>query len=439
MRDARAASPGTPAEGPVASSLARRTLGDLRERLGGWWPTRLDLLLSLAVGVAGLVESFGRQGPASGQVQHPVAMAAGAIAAGALLLFRRRFPALMLLALIATGVAVRTVTGDGYYAAWHFYSTLILVHTVASASELRSRRGLAGLGCVLAAYAFLQTLQSNDLAEVMISAIFVGVAYGSGILLRRQIDETLRLAERTTRLEVEREERARRAVEEERARIARELHDGVTHNVSVMTLHAGGVRMLLGDDRERERDMLIGVERAGRDAIEELQLMLGVLRDYGGSRPEAHRPGLDRLDELLAQVREAGLDVRLRTDGEPRPLPPGLGLSAYRVIQEALTNVRKHARAARADVVIGYGPAELVVEVVDDGAAPVLDAVAPTAGGGGPAGGGHGPRQAAGGHGLIGMRERVTMHGGELSAGPVPGRGYRVAARFPLSGPSGTC
>nr|BFE82503.1 hypothetical protein GCM10020093_051040 [Planobispora longispora] len=344
MRDARAASPGTPAEGPVASSLARRTLGDLRERLGGWWPTRLDLLLSLAVGVAGLVESFGRQGPASGQVQHPVAMAAGAIAAGALLLFRRRFPALMLLALIATGVAVRTVTGDGYYAAWHFYSTLILVHTVASASELRSRRGLAGLGCVLAAYAFLQTLQSNDLAEVMISAIFVGVAYGSGILLRRQIDETLRLAERTTRLEVEREERARRAVEEERARIARELHDGVTHNVSVMTLHAGGVRMLLGDDRERERDMLIGVERAAATRSRSSSSCWGAprLRRLPPRGPPA-RPGSPG---RVARPGPGGRPGRPAPDRRRAAAPaPGLGLSAYRVIQEALTNVRKHARA----------------------------------------------------------------------------------------------
>nr|WP_260407810.1 histidine kinase [Planomonospora venezuelensis] len=289
----------------------------------------------------------------------------------------------------------------------------------------------------------------------MIGAIFVGVAYGSGILLRRQTDRTLRLAERAARLEVEREERARRAVEEERARIARELHDVVSHNVSVMTLHAGGARMLLGDGHERERDLLLGVERAGREAVEELQLMLGVLRDhgdygdygdrdghggYGDRGPGGPQPDLDRLEDLLAQVREAGLDVRLRTAGEPRPLPPGLGLSAYRVVQEALTNVLKHARAARTDVVVGYGPAELVVEVVDDGAGrtpPSADAA--DAGGGG----GHdpataGPGRSRGGHGLIGMRERAAMHGGELSAGPVPGGGYRVAARFPLAGTAET-
>ncbi|MFC4060057.1 sensor histidine kinase [Planomonospora corallina] len=388
---------------------------------GPWRPTRLDVLLSLAVVVAGLAESFGRQGTEPGQIADPAPLAAGAVAAGLLLLLRGRFPLAALLGLIATGVVVGRVTDTAYYAAWHFYSTLILVHTVAGAAELRSGRGVAGLGCVLTAYAYLQTLQSNDLAEVMISAIFVGVAYGSGILLRRQADRTLRLAERATRLEIEREERARRAVEEERARIARELHDVVSHNVSVMTLHAGGVRMLLGDDRgrERERAMLLGIEQAGREAVRELQLMLGVLRE-GDAGPEAPQPDLDRLDELVEQVRGTGLEVGLRTTGERRPLPPGLGLSVYRVVQEALTNVRKHARAARADVALTYGRAGLEVEVVDDGVG--ADA----------APGGHG----TGGHGLIGMRERAVMHGGELSAGPVPGGGYRVAVRFPLDAPA---
>ncbi|MBB2912080.1 signal transduction histidine kinase [Streptosporangium becharense] len=407
----------------------------LRRLLGDWRPTWLDLLLALAVGVAGLVESFGRQE----QIGHPVPMAAGAVAAAAAVLLRRRSPIAMLLTLIAVGLAVREAVGTGYYAAWHFYSTLILVHTVASTVELRSYRGGVGLGCVLTAYAYLQTLQTNDIAEVLISAVFMSVAYGSGILLRRQIDQTLRLAERTTRLEVEREERARRAVAEERARIARELHDVISHKVSVMTLHAGGVRMLLDDDRERkrERDMLLTAEQAGREAVGELQLMLGVLREAGDHVPETVRPGLSRLEGLVAHVREAGPDVRLRIIGEPRPLPPGLDLSAYRVIQEALTNVLKHAGAGRADVVVDYGPDELNVQVTDDGAgggpAPgtAHDTGGHSTGGhstGGHDTGGHG----TGGHGLIGMRERTAMHGGDLSAGPLPGGGYRVAARFPL-------
>ncbi|WP_326637657.1 histidine kinase [Streptosporangium sp. NBC_01755] len=406
----------------------------LRRLLGDWRPTWLDLLLSLAVGITGLVESFGRQGSQPGQISDPVPLAVGAVVAGTLLLLRRRFPTALLLALISNGLAVRVVAGDEYYAAWHFYSTLILVHTVASAAELRSRRGIAGLACVLATYAGLQmqTFQSNDIAEVMITAVFIGVAYGSGILLRRQIDRTLRLAEHAIRLEMEREERARLAVAEERTRIARELHDIVSHNVSVMTLHTGGVRMRLGEEHKRERDMLLGVERAGREAVEELQLMLGVLRGTGDPDPGASQPGLERLDELVAQVREAGLDVRLQIIGEPRPLPPGLALSAYRVIQEALTNVLKHSPATGADVVIAHGPTGLDVEITDDGT-----------GVGPPPAGGHGPDgyrldgqrldgQPSGGHGLVGMRERTEMHGGELSTGPVPGGGYRVAARFPL-------
>ncbi|MEV0756154.1 histidine kinase [Streptosporangium sp. NPDC050280] len=419
----------------------------LRRLLGDWRPTWLDLLLSLAVVITGLVESFGRQGSQPGQISDPVPLAVGAVVAGTLLLLRRRFPTALLIALVAIGLAVRAVAGDGYYAAWHFYSTLILVHTVASAAELRSRRGLAGLACVLVAYAGLQTFQRNDIAEFMISAVFIGVAYGSGILLRRQIDRTLRLAERTIRLEVEREERARQAVAEERARIARELHDIVSHNVSVMTLHTGGVRMRLGEEHRRERDMLLGVEKAGREAVEELRLMLGVLRGTGDPDPGISQPSLERLDELVTQVREAGLDVRLRVTGEPRPLPPGLALSAYRVIQEALTNVLKHSPGAAAEVVVTHGPTGLDVEITDDGTG---DGTSPADVPGSDGRHSDGQRsdgrhleerhseeprsegRRSGGHGLIGMRERTAMHDGELSAGPLPGGGYRVAARFPL-------
>ncbi|MEV0971355.1 sensor histidine kinase [Microtetraspora glauca] len=383
-------------------------------------PTWPDVLLSLAVAVAGLVESFGRQGAGLEQIKDPMPLAAGAIVSGALLLFRRRFPMATLLTLTAVGFAVQMITDAGYYAAWHFYSTLIMVHTVASAAELRSRRGIAGLGCVLIAYGHLQTLQYNDVPEVLIGAIFVGVAYTSGILLRRQIDRTARLAEHTTRLEMEREERARWAVAEERARIARELHDIVSHNVSLMTLHVGGMRRMLGDGRDHERELLLGVERAGRETVEELRLMLGMLRGTEDGDAPTPQPGLDRLDDLVSQVREAGPEVHLRIIGTRRALPPGLDLSAYRLIQEALTNVLKHAQAAGVDVTIAYGPDELSVVVINDGA-----------------GSGRTPHGGGGGHGLIGMRERTAMYGGELSAGPITGGGYRVFARFPLGDPAG--
>ena len=157
-------------------------------------------------------------------------------------------------------------------AAWQFYSNLILVHTVGSQSA-GPRRRAAGVLAVLAAYALLQTLPGQDVAESLIGAIFMGVAYGSGILLRRQTRRTVQMAQR-----------AAVAATEERTRIARELHDVISHNVSLMTLQTGGVRMLLGTDRERERDLLRAVERAGRDTVEELRMLLGVLRD---GRPPA--------------------------------------------------------------------------------------------------------------------------------------------------------
>ncbi|GLW99602.1 histidine kinase [Microtetraspora sp. NBRC 16547] len=390
----------------------------LTRLLRDWRPTWLDVSLSLAVGVVGLVESFGRQGFEPEQIKDPMPLAVGAVISGVLLLFRRRFPMTMLLTLTTVGFAVQVITNTWYYAAWHFYSTLILVHTVGSAAELRSRRGIAGLVCVLIAYGHLQTLPDNDVAEILIKAVFVGVAYTSGILLRRQTDRTTRLAERTTRLEMEREERARWAVTEERSRIARELHDIISHNVSLMTLHVGGVRRMLGDSRERERELLLGVEQAGREAVEELRLMLGMLRSTKDGDPLAPQPGLDRLDDLIAQVKEAGPEVNLRIIGARRTLPPGLDLSAYRLIQEALTNVLKHTQAAKVDVTFAYEPAELSIVIVNDGAGP----------GRIPNGGG--------GHGLIGMRERTAMHGGELSAGPITGGGYRVFARFPLGDPA---
>ncbi|MFC3983013.1 sensor histidine kinase [Streptosporangium jomthongense] len=397
----------------------------LTRLLNGRRPTWPDLLLSLAVTVAGLVESYGRQGAGYGQIENPMTMAAGAIVSGVLLLFRRAFPMTALLMLTVLGFAMQRTTNPEYYAAWHFYSTLILLHSVASAAELRSRRGIAGLFCLLIAYGHLQTLRLVDIPEVLISAIFVGVAYTSGILLRRQMDRTARLAQHTTRLEMEREERARWAVAEERARIARELHDIVSHNVSLMTLHVGGVRRMLGDDRERERErtLLLGVEQAGREAVAELTLMLGMLRSLGDGDVPAPQPGLDRLDELIAQVREAGPRIEPRIIGTPTPLSSGLDLSAYRLIQEALTNVLKHARASNVDITIAYGPAELSILVINDGADP---AVGDTA-----------RRPPEGGHGLIGMRERIEMHGGELSVGPIPGGHYRVFARFPLGDPVG--
>jgi signal transduction histidine kinase len=234
-----------------------------------------------------------------------------------------------------------------------------------------------------------------------------------GFTLGRKFAEANEAKERATRAEREREARARAAVADERARIARELHDVVGHSVSVMTVQASGVRRLLRPEQEREREALLIVERTGREALAEMRRMVGVLRRPEEAPALAPQPSLEHVDRLVEQTREAGLPVELRVEGEATELPAGVDLTAYRLVQEGLTNALKHARATRAEVVVNYGDSQIEVMVLDDGSG---------------VGNGDG-----GGHGLVGMRERVSVYGGELDAGPRPGGGFRLRARLPLA------
>jgi signal transduction histidine kinase len=243
----------------------------------------------------------------------------------------------------------------------------------------------------------------------IIFAIVWTIAFGVG----RKSVEADEARERAIRAEHEREERARAAVAEERARIARELHDVVGHSVSVMTVQASGVRRLLRPDQEREREALLVVERTGREALAEMRRMVGVLRRPEEAPALAPQPSLDHLSRLVEQAREAGLPVDLRIEGEAAQLPAGVDLTAYRLVQEGLTNVVKHAQATRAEVLVNYGDDYLEVTVNDNGQG---------------VGNGDG-----GGHGLVGMRERVSVYGGEIDAGPQPGGGYRLHAKLPLT------
>jgi len=225
-------------------------------------------------------------------------------------------------------------------------------------------------------------------------------------------------AERLQRAEAEHEAQTRRAVEAERARIAGELHDVVTHNVSVMVVQAGAARSVLNSSPEQAREALLAVEASGRTAMSELRHLLGLLApsDQAGSGGDeavlVPQPGAGQVPSLVERVRAAGLSVELTVTGA-RDLPPGVDLAAYRVVQEALTNVIKHAGTARAAVVLEYRPDDLLITVTDDGR--------PVTGSGGP-----------GGRGLIGLRERFGLYGGELDAGPRPGGGWRVRVRIPL-------
>ena len=221
------------------------------------------------------------------------------------------------------------------------------------------------------------------------------------------------LRERAVRAEAA-EAAVRVTAAEERIRIARELHDVVAHAVSVMVLQVGAVRHGLPEDRVEEVEALERVEQAGRTALAEMRGLLGAMRREGDPAELAPQPGLAGLDALLSGIRRAGLSVDLQVEGTPAALPAAIDLSAYRIIQEGLTNTLKHAGASHADVVIRYREDELEIEVRDDGRA-------------GAAGDGQG-------HGLVGVRERVKIYGGDMSASPAVGGGFTLRTRLPLTG-----
>jgi signal transduction histidine kinase len=224
------------------------------------------------------------------------------------------------------------------------------------------------------------------------------------------------LADQTVELQAEREENARQAVFAERVHIARELHDVVAHHVSVIGVQAAGARRVMERQPTRAAEALTSIEASSRHAVVELHRLLGFLRRTDEVDELAPQPGLAQLSGLIAEEGQAELTVNLTIEGEAKALSATLDVSAYRVIQEALTNTRKHSKAACATVRIQYGTSELEVEVLDDGPGHETERGSSIAG-----------------HGLIGMRERAALHGGHLSAGPRPGGGFAVRARFPLS------
>jgi signal transduction histidine kinase len=276
---------------------------------------------------------------------------------------------------------------------------------------------VAGGGAALVAYSVADAGGTGgDASDLVVAAAMVLGALAVGRAVRELGFETDLLEARTSQLERERDEKAQAAVAEERARIARELHDVIGHSISVMGVQAGAVRRLLAPEQGREREALLAVERIGRDAVEEMQRLLGFLRSDG----ERITPGApltpQRVEELVAEMRRAGLEVDLHVDGELDDLSAGRALAAFRILQEALTNVLRHAPGARVSASLRHTPAELWIEVADDGGARP------------------GTRTGGGGHGLVGMRERVALYGGTLEAGPRADRGFMVIARIPAGG-----
>jgi len=323
------------------------------------------------------------------------------------LLFRRRFPLGAPLTVFGVLGAEAIAAGDAVTSSQVNAVALLAAFGVLGAHrELR----LALVGAAVG-YAVLVTIIVNDdlAAEGAVPIlVFAAVAWVIGRTIGEHGRRAEDLAERADRLERANAE----AVAGERARIARELHDVIAHSVSVMTVQAGAARLLLDEDPDRARAPLLAVEETGREALAEMRRLLGILRGDDERAALAPQPSIARIDALAEQVRTAGLPVDVRVEGEPRPLSPGVDLAAYRVVQEALTNALKHAGAARACVDLRYRDTALELAIVDDGRAPANGAGA--------------------GHGIVGMRERVSLYGGELRAGPRRDGGFEVRATLPL-------
>jgi signal transduction histidine kinase len=391
--------------------MKERASGSRRLPVSAW---AFDSALALAA--ASLPMAFFASMPAPSGV--PVAMLALGYVLVLLhtlpLVARRRFPGAVLAVCVASGLAI---TALGVPPSFLGPAMPVAVYSVAA----YGRRWVSLAGLVVAELGLAAVWLTPAMLERSSFLFFMGfiaVAWVLGHFVGDRQVYAAQLEERTAELEEAREELARRAVVEERLRLARELHDVVAHAMSVIAVQSG-VGAHVADSRPEEvGKALAAIEVTSRGALEELRRLLGVLRQDSEVQASLMPvPGLANLDSLLAEVGKAGLAVRVRVEGTPLQLPAGVDLSAYRIVQEALTNVVKHAGPAHAEVTIGYRDQEVTVEVTDDG----RGAVPPASDG-----------RAGTGHGLVGMRERVGAFNGDLEVGPRPGGGFRVAARLPL-------
>jgi signal transduction histidine kinase len=364
----------------------------------GWLsrhPRALDVTLVALVLAAGIGAAFHHG-------RHLAVAVTLSVVAGLPLVARRGHPRAVALVVGAATVAMAAL------GVWDVPLALgVAVYTLAAS---RSRAGSPGVGVVVIAAVAIAVFSSGldfggGAARIvfLIAAALLGDSVGSRRAYVREIEE------KAERLEREREGETRRAAAEEQARIARELHDVIAHALSVIVVQAGAADDAFELDPQRAREPVRAIDTAARAALADLRRVLGVLQGEAEYEPQ---PGLARLDELIQQVRATGLDIALEIQGARKPLPAAVDLSAYRIVQEALTNTLKHAGAEHVRVRVGYGN-RLELEVQDDGRGPVNGA-------------------GAQGKGLVGMRERVSMLGGRLAAGPTPGGGYRVAAEIPI-------
>ena len=330
-------------------------------------------------------------------------------------LWRRRAPLVMLFITVAVlGIQANFFDPPSQPPFSTFIILIVVFYSAAVYGD--GRRAV-----IVAAIAFVMEILVIDIprflagenpGDIMPAWVIYLIFWLVGRTIRQRRLQAQQLEDRATRLEIEREENARAAVAEERARISRELHDVVAHSVSVIVVQAQAAQRLLEGEQREARQALGSIETTGRQALTEMRRLLGILRRTEAELALAPQPSLSQLDALIEQLRASGLPVEFRIEGEAKPLPPGVDLSAYRIVQEALTNSLKHAGPSHAQVVIHYRADELALEITDDGT------------GNGEGGGA--------GQGLIGMRERVTLYGGVFESGRLESGGYSVRARLPL-------
>ena len=372
----------------------------------------LDVALGVVAAYAAVILTVEFYGRLSTPAQVAAVLIAGVY--GAAVTFRR-------VALRAV-VAVQLITAVGYVALGlpvYALGPAVLVTLYTVGSRLSRRPGLTLLGVVEAALAVLLLAGSTGLATWVLYAAILFGAWFLGDVTRQWRDAAAAHARRAMELDQARTELARLAVTAERVRIARELHDVVAHSMSVIAMHAGSGRLAADQDPAAVRRALEVVERSSRDALAEMRRLVTVLRDTDEVGPALDpAPGLPDVHQLVAEVAAAGVTVEVHTEGDLASVPDGVSLAAYRIVQEALTNVVRHASPTQARVLVTIGDGEVVLEVTDDGATrTAARAAAPT----------------PGGHGTIGMRERAALYGGELVAGPRPEGGWRVAVRLPYA------
>jgi signal transduction histidine kinase len=328
------------------------------------------------------------------------------------LIWRRRWPR-AIFAVIALTAFVQWVAEIG--TSVNDIAALVAMYTIAAQCAFRwaLAAGLvAELGLIMSIYQFAKTGKaSEEWHNLLPQSIFVWAIWLCGLYISTRRKYTLSLEERAMRLERERDTQVEVAAAAERARIAREMHDVIAHSISVMVIQADGASFTVETDAARAKRAMQAIGTTGRQALMEMRRMLGVLREGDGQAVLAPQPGVDQLSELIGQIRGTGLPVELAVSGAEVPLPGGMELAVYRIVQEALTNVMKHAGpSARARVELHYGDQAIEVRVRDDGRGATFSD--------------------GRGHGLLSMRERVAVYGGHVSAEPVPGGGFEVIARL---------